>query len=106
MELRNEFYTKIRENKKLEYVDYSDLNKNALIPIMNQYPFELYLNPFYHNAISAFCDKFTSINARAGFLKNELLNKPIFSSIPGYREMIQAIYEIYYLLDCDDKEKY
>ena len=96
MELRDEFGKKIRENKKLEYEDYSNFIKNSPIPLMNQYPFELYLNPIYHNAISAFCDKFTSINARAAFLKNDPFKVYAFGPEPGYKEMIQAVYELYY----------
>lgn len=106
MELRDEFNIKISQNKELEFVDYSNFNKNALIPLMNQYPFEPYLNPIYHNAVSVFCDKFTSINARATFLKNELFNRFKFDLEPGYKEMIQAIYEIYYSRSIGDKKKY
>lgn len=96
MELRQEFRTMISKGMKLEYVDYS--NKLDDIDIFNSFPYELYFNPIYRDAMGACLDVLT-YNEKCGFLHHKSFER--FDAVQferlGFKEMIQKLHEIYYL---------
>ena len=102
MELRQEFKERINKGIELKYIDYS--NSIESIDILKAFPYELYLNPVYHDSIGPYLD-ILSFDEKSGILHNDTFFRYCFEPrncpmpVGAFRDMIQRIQETYHLVN-------